>query len=176
MRFFFDTEFHEDGKIIDLISIGIVSENGHRYYAETDFAREKCQSDWLKINVLPKLIGIEKSRSKIALEIIKFMGSEPEIWAYYADYDWVVLCQLYGTMMALPKSWPMYCRDVKQLCDSLDNPKLPKQEQEHNALDDAIWVKDAWNFLMKLKSNGDPYGYKALAIENLCKLNEGGAN
>lgn len=35
-----------------------------------------------------------------------------------ADYDWVVLCQLYGTMMDLPKGWPMYCRDVKQLCDS----------------------------------------------------------
>ncbi len=80
------------------------------------------------------------------------MGEKPEFWAYYADYDWVVLCQLYGTMMDLPTEWPMYCRDVKQLCDDLGNPTLPKQTStEHNALDDAIWTRAAWGFLQKLK-------------------------
>ncbi len=84
----------------------------------------------------------------IARDLIEFMGDEPEIWGYYADYDWVVLCQLFGTMMQLPKGWPMYCRDVKQFCDWLGNPKLPKQKgAEHNALADAAWTKEAWEFL-----------------------------
>lgn len=33
MRYFFDTEFHEDGQTIDLISIGIVAEDGREFYA-----------------------------------------------------------------------------------------------------------------------------------------------
>lgn len=33
MKFFYDTEFIEDGKTIDLISIGIVAEDGLEYYA-----------------------------------------------------------------------------------------------------------------------------------------------
>ena len=31
MRFWFDTEFHENGSFIDLISIGVVSEDGRQY-------------------------------------------------------------------------------------------------------------------------------------------------
>ncbi|WP_366933340.1 3'-5' exoribonuclease [Nostoc sp. NMS7] len=73
---------------------------------------------------------------------------KPEIWAYYADYDWVCFCQLFGTMMDLPKGFPMYCRDIKQWCDYLENPELPKQGKgEHNALADARWNKLAWEFL-----------------------------
>lgn len=34
MKYWFDTEFIEDGKTIDLLSIGIVSEEGHTLYAE----------------------------------------------------------------------------------------------------------------------------------------------
>lgn len=149
MKFWFDTEFYENGRTIELISIGVASEDGRTYYAETDFAAEKCQSDWLKKNVKPHLTGNdERSRALIADELIRFMGEKPEIWAYDADYDWVVLCQLFGTMMDLPKGWPMYCRDVKQLCDSLGNPKLPEQDsQEHHALADALWTKLAWLYL-----------------------------
>lgn len=35
MRFWFDTEFFKDGRVIDLISIGVVAEDGREYYAET---------------------------------------------------------------------------------------------------------------------------------------------
>jgi hypothetical protein len=53
----------------------------------------------------------------------------------YADYDWVVLCQLFGAMVDLPKGWPMYCRDIKQWADELGNPQLPEQGKgEHHAL------------------------------------------
>lgn len=148
MRLWFDTEFHENGRTIVLISIGVVAEDGRTYYSETDFAREKCSTDWLRDNVLPHLTGDERPRGRIAGDLIEFMGAKPEIWAYYADYDWVVLCQLFGRMIDLPKGWPMFCRDVKQLADSKGNPQLPEQTStEHDALADALWTREAWQFL-----------------------------
>ena len=100
------------------------------------------------------------TRIEIRDEILKFVGNEkPEFWAYYADYDWVVLCQLFGTMMDLPKGWPMYCRDIKQLCDDLGNPRLPKQHTEkHDSLNDAVWVKESYEFLMNLNVPAFPNG------------------
>ncbi len=154
MRVFMDTEFIEDGKTIDLISIGLVCEDGMAYYAissECDLSRA---NPWVQKNVLPYLnygnvLNVDPiPRAVIAAEIVRLVGDKPEFWAYYADYDWVVLCQLFGTMMDLPKGWPMYCRDVKQLCDSIGNPPLPKQiGGTHNALEDAKWARDAWTFL-----------------------------
>ncbi len=150
MKIWFDTEFIEDGKTIDLMSIGAIREDGEQYYAEAIECDLFKASPWVRQNVIPNLRGgVDRLvRKDIAADLIKFMGEKPEIWAYYADYDWVALCQLYGTMMDLPNGWPMYCRDVKQLCDGLGNPKLPLQTStEHNALADAQWVKTAWEFL-----------------------------
>lgn len=149
MRFWFDTEFYEDGRTIDLISIGVVAEDGRTYYAETMDALDLAgNSDWLRENVAPHLRGPNKLRRHIASELMGFMGEKPEIWAYYADYDWVVLCQLFGRMIDLPNGWPMFCRDVKQLADSLGNPDLPEQKSnEHYALADALWCREAWILL-----------------------------
>lgn len=175
MRYWFDTEFIEDGKTIDLISIGIVAEDGREFYAESTEADLDKASDWVRENVIKHLwshrpdkreanlwsrdggVGSLLSRQHIASEVQAFCDpskyGKPECWAYYADYDWVVLCQLFGTMMDLPKGWPMYCRDIKQLCDDLGNPKLPEQgREEHHALADARWNKAAWDFLQGLKS------------------------
>jgi hypothetical protein len=170
MRYFFDTEFHEDGKTIDLISLGMVAEDGREFYAEVAGFDYSKVDEWVRENVLPQLWSrqVEKkegncwirdggrggllSPQTIAREIQDFCDPEkygkPEFWAYYADYDWVILCQLFGRMIDLPKGWPMYCRDIKQWCDALGNPKLPEQrESEHHALADARWNKLAWEFL-----------------------------
>lgn len=150
MKVWFDTEFIEDGKTIDLISIGAVREDGYRYYAESAECDLSRASPWVVENVLPFTSGKKTPRAQIATDLIEFMGDKPEIWAYYADYDWVALCQLFGTMMDLPNGWPRFCRDVKQLCVSMGDPKLPKQVgQEHNALADAVWTKQAWEFLQE---------------------------
>jgi len=165
-RYFLDTEFIEDGKTIDLISIGIVAEDGREFYALNADCDWTKASDWVKENVLAGLPPKPEDKPKaeyllqgwrhhkhIGGDIIKFIGggSKPEFWGYYADYDWVVFCQLWGTMMDLPKGVPMYCRDIKQLCDSLGNPKLPEQGKgEHNALADARWNKAAWEFLQSI--------------------------
>jgi hypothetical protein len=157
MKYWFDTEFIENGKTIDLISIGIVAEDGRKYYAVSSQFNSNDASQWVKDNVIVHLPVYEyrKTRSKIADEVKEFINCEkPEIWAYYADYDWVAFCQLFGTMMDLPKGYPMYCRDIKQLCDSLGNPKLPEQESlEHHALNDALWTKQAWHFLEQYKES-----------------------
>jgi hypothetical protein len=153
MRIWFDTEFIEDGKTIDLISIGMVREDGATFYAENaecDYARA---SPWVKQFVIPQLRGGQKLwyRKDMAEYIVAFAGESPEFWGYYADYDWVVLCQLYGTMMDLPKGWPMFCLDIKQQAHLAGNPDLPVQTGgDHHALWDAKWTKTAWEFLEKL--------------------------
>lgn len=150
MKIWFDTEFIEDGKTIDLLSIGMVREDGTLFYAENAEADRDRASDWVRENVFPYLRGGKSlmTRRQIAERICEFASEKPEFWAYYADYDWVALCQLYGTMMDLPLGWPMFCLDVKQAAVMAGNPKLPPDPAEaHNALIDAIWTKDAWHFL-----------------------------
>jgi hypothetical protein len=152
-RIWFDTEFIEDGTTIDLISIGMVRSDGATYYAETDQWIPGKASQWVRDNVIVHLKGGDsiKSRDVIAREIVEFAGEKPEFWAYYADYDWVALCQLFGTMMQLPDGWPMFCRDIKQWAVDVGNPKLPEQTStEHHALADALWNKEAWDFLSSL--------------------------
>lgn len=169
MRYFYDTEFIEDGHTIDLISIGVVAEDGRTYYAISKAFNAKKASAWVQANVLahlpPRNVNFSdvsvsprlkeesrawKNRRDIREDLLQFIGDDPkpELWGYYADYDHVALCQLFGRMIDLPKGWPMYTRDLKQWCDQLGNPKLPKQgEDEHHALADARWNKQVFEFL-----------------------------
>jgi hypothetical protein len=152
VRYYFDTEFIEDGKTIDLISIGIVAQDGREYYAvSSEFDASKA-SQWVVDNVLCHLgvEGIEpKPRDQIREEILNFIGSDndPQFWAWFASYDWVVFCQLFGTMMELPKHFPMYVNDVRQLLGDSEI-RLPKQQDgEHLAISDARHVREMWEFL-----------------------------
>lgn len=163
MRIFLDTEFIEDGRTIELISIGMVDERDcalHLCNAECDLSRA---NEWVSQNVLPhlppdtgrgfELMGLNGlrvlqgwgTRKEIAEHVLAFVGGEtPEFWGYYSDYDWVVLCQLFGAMSALPKGWPMFCLDLKQLIhhSAFLDVALPKRVgPEHNALWDAVWVR-----------------------------------
>ena len=259
MKYFIDTEFLEGTQntwfiktkpTIDLISIGIVAEDGREYYAiskefnlkeawdrfETGIDRsnnKRLKEYWLRDNVL-KTIYIDKihddmrnyipftyngmksiikrfgkTNKQIASEIIKFcnksesiidtefynsphmyadaqirkangeivkhvqLNSTPIFYGYYADYDWVVFCWLFGKMIDLPNGFPMYCIDLKQELDSkvttlrnrtdatkvkvadwdvylrsfTRDPKYPKQVNEHNALADARWTKQLYDYL-----------------------------
>ena len=52
MKYFYDTEFIEDGSTIELVSIGIVAEDGREYYAVSrDFDATRA-SDWVVRNCL----------------------------------------------------------------------------------------------------------------------------
>jgi hypothetical protein len=160
-RYFLDTEFYEDGSTIDLISLAIVCEDGRELYCVNREAKLHLVSDWVRQNVVPQLppgdSRLWMDRSTIALSVRAFVESrlvalsdKPEFWAYYADYDWVVLCQLFGTMMQLPDHMPKFCMDLKQLSVHLGSPTHPKQEKGvHNALDDARWNLQLFDFLRK---------------------------
>lgn len=158
MRYWYDCEFIDDGKTIDLISIGIVAEDGREFYVESaDFDKGKA-NQWVRAHVLPQLKGGEYRwpRHSIKVTLLDFLDIEdygtPELWGYYSAYDHVAFCQIFGTMMDLPKGYPMYTRDIKQWCVMLGDPKLPEQgEGEHNALADARWNRAAWEFLHHLE-------------------------
>jgi 3' exoribonuclease, RNase T-like len=257
MKYFIDFEFTEGfhkpflGKkrhYIDMISVGIVCEDGREYYSVSkDFDVEKVwntwqqrtgQGDrnnhdpkeyWLRENVLLPIFkdfypdnlsnlhhyptfnysnmksvikNLGKSNEAIANEIYQFIcsidnaneyagvgsldfGAEgyltmnpPKFYGYYADYDWVLFCSLFGKMIDLPKGYPMYCNDLIQIFnDTVENNKTvicekfcinptldvktvikelkqlsiyPKQGNEHNALSDARWNRHLHGFLFSL--------------------------
>jgi hypothetical protein len=160
MKYWLDTEFIEDPRFpIELISIGIVAEDGREYYAEVDLddeTRDRVLShDWLMANVWPHLDMTDlKSKDTIANEVWSFCtGQKPEFWGFCSAYDWVVLNQLYGTMVAHPPKWAFYCNDIAQLAHNLgvNRRSLPEQTDEHgtahNALADARWTRDAYLWL-----------------------------
>ena len=187
MKYFFDTEFIEGrqkkifGKTkptIDLISIGIVTEDDREYYAiSKDFnlkeawnrwqPRNSCINDkpvkeyWIRDNVLKPIFDefyidtfgcntppfcykgmktvIErcgKSNKQIAEEVKYFCyysysesqieNANIEFYGYYADYDWVVFCWLFGLMIDLPKGFPWYCNDLWQEINRLESKLNPK--------------------------------------------------
>lgn len=61
MRCFYDCEFLEDGRTIDLISIGMVAEDGRELYAVNEAIAHQplhdriCKHQWLMENVVPGL-------------------------------------------------------------------------------------------------------------------------
>lgn len=262
MKYFIDTEFIEGSQTkrllsipigktkptIDLISIGIVCEDGRYYYAiskdfnlkeawnriqlkEIDPIHKKDTNEqryakeyWIRENVLKpiweelrnkqnaKRIDFDgnsrdnyfsynslkylikkygKTNKQIAKEVKHFVANRPiennkeqwildydtkdvQCYGYYADYDWVVFCWLFGRMIDLPKGFPKYCIDLKQILDECavkyieNNPfkdqyktaslntlvdifkshkDYPKQTDEHHALVDAKWNYKLYNFL-----------------------------
>lgn len=170
MKYFIDLEFIEQGhkKPIHLISIGIIAEDGRKYYAVDKDCPFWESSAWVWDNVLTPM-GVErrsgencmvpvnpevfKSRVKIKQDILDFVGDDtPEFWGEWSAYDWVVFCQIFGAMIDLPTGWPMRCRDVVQWCvDDLglstdDWPKSLEVDGNHNALLGAATVKARWEW------------------------------
>jgi len=152
MIYTFDTEFHEHqsphGQVVEPISLGIVSYDQRTLYLEfNDFDIDAAEKHpFLLREVLPKLGPPEKrvSRAEGAKLLTDFVGTDnhPEFWAYYADYDWVVFCCLFGGMTTLQRGWPMLCMDLKQelLRRSYTSEEIPKQDSHaHHALADALW-------------------------------------
>ncbi|GAA3451078.1 polyadenylate-specific 3'-exoribonuclease AS [Dactylosporangium matsuzakiense] len=158
-RYFYDCEFIEDGRLIDLVSIGVVDERGREYYAiSTEFDDSRAVS-WVRRNVLDKLPSpgdkAWRSRERIREELLEFLiepirsgeATEIELWAWYAAYDHVALAQLWGAMPALPREIPRFTKDLRQLWDDAGRPPLPVAEGRHDALVDARHNLARWNVM-----------------------------
>jgi len=167
MRYVYDTEFIEDGTTIELISIGVVREDGAEFYAVNRDApwRRIARHAWLRDNVgrhLPMIHGDRRlqvshrknplaldfdhpamrSVGRIGTDLMTFFGddSEVELWADYGAYDHVVLMQIFGSMLDKPAGLPMFTNDLQQLLTAVVQPAQPlpaEPSDSHNALSDA---------------------------------------
>jgi hypothetical protein len=106
--------------------------------------------------------GVDSSR--YIAEAVHDMNKKnpPTFYAYYADYDWVVFCSLFGKMIDLPKGYPYYCRDLKQMMDYHGLyekwANKPKQVDEHHALADANWNKKLHAAIIESVADQFPLG------------------
>lgn len=73
MRIYYDTEFLEDGSTIELISIGLVSEDDREYYAvSSDMPFKRIMKhDWLVRNVVPSLPLVNRQ------SLVKYLAHPP---------------------------------------------------------------------------------------------------
>ncbi len=164
MKYFIDTEFNERGSKhpLELISIGIVAEDGRELYCVNSLFDSSHANSWVKEHVLPLLperrperleyggsprLNLEAAvwsrRAVMVRRILDFVGDDPlpEFWGYYCAYDWVVLCQLFGDMSRLPTGWPMYCHDLRQAMDAMGHQDVRQSDDApHNALENARWI------------------------------------
>jgi hypothetical protein len=152
-RYFYDCEFIEDGRLIELVSIGVVDERGREFYAvSTEFDGSRALP-WVRRHVLDKLPSpaapVWKSRAAIRDALYEFLvepGEELELWAWYAAYDHVALAQLWGAMPALPREIPRFTKDLRQRWDDLGRPRLPVAAADrHDALVDARHNLARWH-------------------------------
>ena len=106
MKYFFDTEFVEDGVTIMPLSLGIVSEDGREGYWEVLLTLEEMlkalRHPFVSKNVLPHMGKCAPTpKTQMVEELLEFVGDdpEPEFWAWYcvgpetrvltADLQWV---------------------------------------------------------------------------------------
>ena len=175
-KVWFDTEFTGLHKNTTLISIGLVSEEGHTFYAEfTDYDKKQI-TPWLETNVLfhlrlqhmrgfthtniTPLIKREVvgDTATITKELREWLNQykQIEIWSDCLAYDWVLFCQLFGGAMSIPKNIYYIPFDLCTLflAKGVD-PDISRKEFAgknltlHNALDDALLQKACTEKLLK---------------------------
>ncbi len=163
-RVFYDCEFIEDGRTIELVSIGAVDEDGREFYRVSTEFDPAAAIPWVRANVLDKLPPPADpawcSRERIRADLLAYLtapGEGLELWAWYAAYDHVVLCQLWGAMPALPRSIPRYTKDLRQRWDDVGRPALPAPPgDQHDALADARHNLARWRVMAAQAAAGPP--------------------
>lgn len=162
MRFFFDTEFHEDKHGVELISLAFVKENGEEYYAINKDYDQNRATDWLKHNVIARLELVKteqplyRSLSNIKKDLVDFCHDMDEVWGYCAAYDWFLVARIMGGMLQKPAEWPFQPFDIEQARHEkgMWMQQLPPYHSNftHNALHDARWTKNAYQAIHKASS------------------------
>lgn len=179
MELYYDSEFLENGVTIKFLSIGMIAEDGRELYRITNNMNTiiaAARDHWLKENVLssfplvhpidpaypvwdeshPDFYAIN-NQTTIALDIHKFIAEtyNPSLWAWFGAYDHVLLAQLFGKMIHLPQSIPMYTNDLMTEVERLGRPYVPQMPGRtgHNALSDAKEVMWRRQWLKEYERN-----------------------
>lgn len=134
LKLFFDTEFTGLRKNTTLVSIGIVAEDGKKFYAEfTDFDEKQCDQ-WIEDNVLKHLILSgndnlaarlgEDNHTTVVLGCKDDIKNELSDWLSQFDsvqfvsdvchYDFVLLIDIFGMAFDLPNNVSASCHDINQ--------------------------------------------------------------
>lgn len=124
--------------------------------------KEKLYTNFTKKSLKNLIKWHGEHNGRIAAQVVEFCRGiyiahdpNPEFYAYFGDYDWVVFCWLFGRMIDLPEGFPYFAMDLKQmmvergLTSKWKNKVCPKPEDEHNALADAKWNKRLFEEIKK---------------------------
>ncbi|MED1125395.1 3'-5' exoribonuclease domain-containing protein [Bacillus atrophaeus] len=127
IKAYFDTEFTGLHKDTTLISIGIVYDSDHMFYAElTDYDKRQID-EWLQENVINSLTlgdmgeNTYKFGNDMKIKYVKgtkeFVGKELNFWHEYLyhneqvqfwsdclSYDWVLFNDMYGHAFSIPNN------------------------------------------------------------------------
>ena len=161
VKLFFDTEFidriPETGGVIPL-AIGVVRADGATFYAEVEEGL-KCKDlavPWVQENVLKILTGPIMPCDEIRMRLLGFANEgmgRPEWWGYFADCDFMALCHIMGGWDRWPGNWVQPVMDIAQLKRHLGVRELPNQKTvKHHALNDALWTKECYEYLMNFQN------------------------
>lgn len=139
-------------------------------YSNTEIANKICS---FTLNLedfdLSGKSALEYARGNYKLECEK-----PVFYAYYAAHDWVCMCNIFDGMLSLPKLFPWYVNDLKFILDNeieknyikyhesiktfddkleylKASTKYPRIQNEHDALHDARFNRDLYEFINYLK-------------------------
>lgn len=164
-KIYFDCEFTGLHKNTTLISIGLISECGKSFYAEFNDYDDSLADNWIKINVIDKLISntcifpkdknllIEiNSKPDIAKKLEDWLysfGGNIELWSDCLAYDWVLFCDLFGGALNIPNCVYYIPFDIctefkiKGIDPDIDREEFCglKSKNKHNALHDAKVIK-----------------------------------
>ena len=167
----FDTEFIQyrldlaDGRwvpVTELISIGMINDDGQEYYAvSSEFNLKAAQENrWVRENVLDKLPPEDTwiSLRDMKPQIFDFVGKKPTKFNYYCiEEDMVMLRQIMTptSVTGFPDEWDINGLNIQQEFERIGTPdgvKPIRPENIHNALEDARWAKE---FLENIRNHPD---------------------
>ena len=136
MKLWIDTEFTTFKG--SLISMAIIDENDEVFYEVIEFPEAECH-EWVKANVLPILDQTPISKEMFEYKFYKYLSKYDEIhliadWPDDIKYFCEVLHISPGECLNIPT------RTTMEICRRLDY----KSNRPHNALSDAIGIKQAW--------------------------------
>ena len=171
MKCFLDCEFTGLHKDTTLISIGIISEDGRKFYAElTDYDKSQI-NEWIQDNVLDKLRYSEGDSDYTTPEwfycgdrefISEKLGDwlsqfdSVEVWSDCLAYDWVMFCDLFGSAHEIPSNVYYIPFDLSTFFKLRGiDPDISREEfsgiqilgDKHNSLWDAEVIKQCYERL-----------------------------